>query len=128
MLKLVLDEDGSDVAEELWDSTPRAVSSRLAYPEACAGIGLAQRQGRLVDGGRKAASLVETTFEQIVPIDLTDTIARRAGALARARSLRGTDAVHLASALASLEPGGLIVTWDGALSRAAALEGLSTAP
>ncbi len=36
-VKLVVDEDGSELAAALWDGCDAAVSSRLAYPEVRAG-------------------------------------------------------------------------------------------
>jgi hypothetical protein len=35
LVKLVLDEAGSDVAAQLWNACDAAVSSRPAYPEVC---------------------------------------------------------------------------------------------
>ena len=36
LVKLVLDEIGSDIAATLWNACDVALSSRLAYPEVCA--------------------------------------------------------------------------------------------
>ena len=37
-VKLVLVEEGSDEAVELWNVAEVAIASRLAYPEVCAAI------------------------------------------------------------------------------------------
>ncbi len=37
-VKLVVDEDGSDLAALLWDGCDAAVASRLAYPEVRAAL------------------------------------------------------------------------------------------
>jgi uncharacterized protein len=37
-VKLVVEEEGSDLAAALWDGCDAAVSSRLAYPEVCAAL------------------------------------------------------------------------------------------
>jgi len=37
-VKLVVEEDGSDLAAALWDGCDAAVSSRLAYPEVRAAL------------------------------------------------------------------------------------------
>jgi uncharacterized protein len=54
-------------------------------------------------------------------------LARDAGELAERFSLRGYDAVHLASALSAGGPVTL-VTWDEDLKRAAARSGCAVAP
>ena len=42
-VKLVVEEDGSEVAATLWDGCDAAVSSRLAYPEVRAALAAAGR-------------------------------------------------------------------------------------
>jgi predicted nucleic acid-binding protein len=51
-----------------------------------------------------------------------------AAELATGYQLRAADAIHLAVALAALEPDSAFVTWDKRLRQAAALAGLVTAP
>ena len=46
-VKLVVEEDGTDLAAALWDGCDAAVSSRLAYPEVRAALATAARAGRL---------------------------------------------------------------------------------
>ncbi|CAN5281916.1 hypothetical protein BH20ACT5_BH20ACT5_10470 [soil metagenome] len=46
-VKLLVQEDGSDLAATLWDGCDAAVSSRLAYPEVAAALAVAGRAGRL---------------------------------------------------------------------------------
>ena len=43
LVKLVVDEDGSDLAAELWDGCDAALASRLAYPEVRAALAAACR-------------------------------------------------------------------------------------
>ena len=57
----------------------------------------------------------------------TRQLARQAGELAEEFDLRGSDAVHLASAL-SLGSDTTLVTWDEDLKRAAAASGCAVAP
>lgn len=54
-------------------------------------------------------------------------LARQAGELAEEFELRGYDAVHLATALDLGDEDVVLVTWDGALSRAAEKNGLAIA-
>lgn len=46
-VKLLAEEEGSDLAAALWDGCDAAVSSRLAYPEVRAALAAAERAGRL---------------------------------------------------------------------------------
>ena len=45
-VKLVVEEEGSDLAAALWDGCDVAVSSRLAYPEVRAALAAAGRADR----------------------------------------------------------------------------------
>lgn len=59
-VKLLVEEDGSNLAASLWDGSDAAVSSRLASPEVCAALATAGRtrlleptdQGRAATAGR----------------------------------------------------------------------------
>lgn len=128
LLKLALDEDGSAVASEIWDATSRRLASTLAYPEACAGLSLARRLGRLPSGDDSSDVAVDVVADALTTVSCDDDLARRAGRLVRAHALRGADAVHLATACEALEAGGLLVTWDARLARAARAEGLTVLP
>ena len=43
LVKLVVEETGSDLAAELWDGCDAAVASRLAYPEVRSALAAARR-------------------------------------------------------------------------------------
>ncbi len=49
LVKLVVQEEGSDLAAELWDSCDAALASRLAYPEVRAALAAASRNHDLSD-------------------------------------------------------------------------------
>ena len=70
-----------------------------------------------------AAAVVEleSIITEIDHIEVTEALARRAGELAQAHSLRGYDAVHLAAAAASAvaDPDLVLVTGDSDLANAA---------
>ena len=57
-------------------------------------------------------------------LELTESLARRAGELAAAHALRGYDAIHLASAEAILDDGDVMVVSDVRLAEAAASIGI----
>ncbi len=110
----------------MWDAAEHAVSSIMLYPETRAALALAHRLGRLRPY-RAALRSFEALFGDLSLVQVDEHLARAAGALAETHALRGYDAVHLASALAST-PGGILVTWDAELAAAAQAAGLATAP
>lgn len=128
MIKLVVAEDGSELAVELWGLPYPAASSVLAYPEARAALAAALKAGRLTPAGH-ARSLADFEVKQaeLLVIGVDPSLARHAGGLAEELGLRGYDAVHLASALA-LGGDATVVSWDRELSRAARSSGCATAP
>jgi len=128
-VKLVVEEDGSDLAATLWDGCDAAMSSRLAYPEVRAALSAAGRSGRLERRAlRQAVRGWEDLWGACRPIELTPSVAAQAGDLCDELGLRGADAVHLASALA-LRPTELVLaTWDRRLRTASLTEGLRVAP
>jgi predicted nucleic acid-binding protein len=121
-------EDGSDVAAELWGGYP-AASSVLAYPEARAALAAARRAGRLMGRAHaRAVAELDALGAELVIVGVDEALAQRAGELAHERALRGSDAVHLASAFALGAAETILVTWDRDLSNAAVGAGLAVAP
>lgn len=129
LVKLVVDEVGSDVASALWDGCDAALASRLAHVEVCAALAAARRNLDLDDDGHATAiALWDDLWAAVRPVELTRDVERRAGELVRHHALRGADAVHLASALA-VGPGDLVVAvWDRRLHAGAVAERLAVAP
>jgi hypothetical protein len=129
LVKLLITEDGSDLAEELWDGCDAAVSSRFAYPEVCAALAAAERNNFIA---RREISDVATTWEMywgaLRLIELNAEVAKNAGALARDSKLRGADSVHLASALAVGMDDLVVAVWDYQLHAASITAGLRVAP
>ena len=129
LVKLVVEEHGSDLAAALWDGCDAALSSRLAYPEVCAALSAA---GRNHDLDKTALASAERAWEgywaEIRPVELTAAVERHAGQLARAHRLRGADAVHLASALAMRDPDLVFAVWDERLHAGAMASHLRAAP
>lgn len=129
LVKLVVQEVGSELAAELWDGSDAAVASRLAYPEVRAALAAAGRNHDLRKGDLDAAEREwEEYWAAVRPVELTAAVERLAGRLARSHALRGADAVHLASALAIGDPGLIIAVWDRRLHAGAAATGLRIAP
>lgn len=129
LVKLVIEEDSTDIAAELWDGCDVATSSRLAYPEVRAALSAAHRAHRLAlkDLDRAERDL-EEYWRAVRPVELSATVAARAGDLARSLALRGADAVHLASAVALGDADPVVAVWDRHLHAGAAALGLRVAP
>ncbi len=128
LVKLVLTEQGSDLAVELWVNSPRVASSMLAYPEGCAALAAASRSGRLTPiHYQQSLRSFQRTFEQLVSIEVDEQLALAAGERAATLGLRGADAVHLATALDLDDEEVTFVTWDQALANAAASAVLAVA-
>jgi len=129
LVKLVVEEEGSDVAATLWDGCDAALSSRMAYPEVCAALAATNRDHDLADDGYATAVRDwEEYWAAVRPVELTRDVERRAGELAVRRALRGADAVHLASAIAVDVVDLVVAVWDRRLHAAAAAERLAVAP
>jgi predicted nucleic acid-binding protein len=128
-LKLVVEESGSDLAAALWDGCDAALSSRLAYPEVRAALAAANRNRDLTATQlAEAEAAWEEYWSATRPIELTATVERTAGNLARRHALRGADAVHLASALAVGDSDLLVAAWDRRLHAGARAVHLRVAP
>lgn len=123
-----MEEDGSELAAELWDAPFAAASSLLVYPEGRAALAAARRGGRLAASGyRKAVEDFEAIYAELLMVGIDEVLSRRAGELADELGLRGYDAVHLSTALA-LGPETTCITWDVELNAAAHERGLAVAP
>ena len=128
-VKLIVEEDGSDLAAGLWDGCDAAVSSRLAYPEVRAALAAAGRAGRLSPTDQdRAESLWEEFWAATRVVELTGPVTAQAGTLASVHALRGADAVPLASALAIGASEVIFAVWDQRLQTGARAAGVQTAP
>jgi predicted nucleic acid-binding protein len=128
-VKLLVEEEGSELAANLWDGCDAALSSRLAYPEVCAALAAAGRNRDLDDG---ALEVAEQAWEQYWgatrAVELTRAVQQHAGQLARDGALSGADAVHLASALAIGAVDLVMAVWDRRLHEGARAAQLRVAP
>lgn len=128
-VKLVVEEEGSELAAALWDGCDAAVSSRLAYPEVRAALAAAGRDQRLdIQDQRHAEATWEEFWAATRAVELTEQITVHAGELAGVHALRGADAVHLASVLAIGVADTLFAAWDKRLRSGAKAAGLQLAP
>jgi uncharacterized protein len=129
LVKLVLDEQGSDLVAELWNGCDAAVSSRLAYPEVCAALAAAGRNHLLTDADvAEALADWKHFWASVRPVELSQAVATAAGELASTHRLRGADAIHLASAVALASAEMVVAVWDKRLHAGAVAAGMSVAP
>jgi predicted nucleic acid-binding protein len=129
LVKLLVEEEGTALASELWDGCDAALSSRLAYPEVRAALAASRRNSDLTARElRTAERSWEDFWDAIRPVELSPTVEYDAGQLAARRALRGADAVHLASALAVGARDLVVAVWDRRLHAGAVAELLTVAP
>jgi uncharacterized protein len=128
LVKLVVVEDGSERAAELWNGAYPVASSILVYPESRAALAAARRLDRLgaAEHG-KALVDFEDLYGDLAIIGIDQDLAVRAGQCAEDLGLRGYDSVHLATALELGDDEVVMVTWDRDLARAAERVGLGVA-
>lgn len=94
-------------------------------PETRAALAAARRSSRIDDAQlAEAVTDLGRLWQQIEGVEVTESLAQRAGALADLCALRGYDAIHLASAEAILDDGDVMVVSDTRLAEAAASIGI----
>jgi hypothetical protein len=129
LVKLVVEESGSDLTAELWDGCDAALTSRLAYPEVRAALAASGRNHDLAERELDAAEQAwERFWAAIRPVELTAAVEQHAGRLARVHALTGADSVHLASALAIGDPDLVVAVWDRRLHAGTEAAGIAVAP
>ena len=128
IVPIVIDEPSSAIAARLWDEADRVVSSRLVYAEGRAALAMARRLDRIDERElREAVDNFESLHDQLDVIEVTERLIREAGGLAEQLSLRGYDAVHLASARLVDDAETVLAAGDQSLLVAARAIGISTA-
>lgn len=124
-----MEEDGSEVADELWSRARLRVASQLVYPEARAALAMAWRARRIDERSHRAAvSNLDGACAAMRLIGIDWELALTAGDIAERHALRGYDAVHLATALSIDALELVLVTWDRDLGQAAVSAGRSVIP
>jgi len=124
LVKLYIQEGGSEEIAALVADATIVATSGIAYPEARAAFARRRRERAITRSAH--ASIVrrfDADWSSYLSLELTDAIAREAGALADRFGLRGGDAVHLA-AFADLlgrteDEEAIFSTADARLARAA---------
>lgn len=126
LVKLYVQEPGSDAVREMVDATDVVATSTLAYAEARAALARRYREGGLSRAGHTAAKqALEADWPKYLTIEVTPAVCRHAGDLAERYRLRAYDSVHLAAYAEMARTAGVAETefssYDEALNRAARL-------
>ena len=98
LIKLYVEEAGSDAVRQLVGDAGVVATSVVAYAETRAALARLRRDGVLTPA--KLASAKNQFMEQwhaYLTLEATDSMCRAAGELAEKYSLRGFDSIHLAS-------------------------------
>lgn len=129
LVKLVIDEDGTEDAALLWDGADSVLTSRVAHPEVRAALAAAERGERLdAQTHLQAKADWEELRHALRLVEVTAQLEHEAGDLAEQHALSGFDAIHLASALTVAAIPLVVATWDGRMHQAAQATGLATLP
>jgi len=129
LVKLYVNEPGSEAVRGKLKAHSLVATSRVAYPEARAALARRHREGGLTSSElRRAVADLGRDMAAFVVVELPEHVAHRAGELAEHHALRGFDAVHLASALEFrllVGSGVTFCSFDRLQNEAALQEGLS---
>lgn len=100
LVKLYIDEIGSDTIQEIVHKATVLSTSKVAYAEARSAFARKQRDdGFSAKVLRKIVEDFNRDWESYFLIEVTDGLIRSAGDIAEKHLLRGFDSIHLASAM-----------------------------
>ena len=98
LLKLYVQEAGSDDVRQLVDEASVVATSMVAYPESRAALARLRRSGEITAASlAKAKARFESDWPAYLALEVTAPLGREAGEFAEVYGLGGYDAVHLAS-------------------------------
>ena len=128
LVKLYVEEEGSDDVSALLEKSRTAASSIIAYAEARAAFARRFREGALTKKAYKGLLLsFERDWINYLQVKFSQDVIRLAGDLAEKHALRGFDAIHLSSAIVLLKSDLPVVfsCYDNRLQKASLSEKLS---
>lgn len=126
LIKLIIDETGSEQAEVIWQSADSLAAVGLIVVEARAALAGAARNDRLSSRQLSRSKAALASFiGDLHLIEVTAELVETAAQLAEIEALRGYDAVHLAAAV--LVDTTVFTSADAALCDAAQRQGMHTA-
>ena len=124
LVKLYVQEVGSEDVRSLVHGAAVVATSIVAYPETRAALARLRRSGDLTPGKFAAAKRnFEDQWPAFLALEVTAAVSREAGDFAERYALRGFDALHLASfaevARRAGPPGTRFSSFDDPLNKAA---------
>lgn len=126
IVKLLLVEEGSELARLVWEEAETVIATRLARVESAAAVTAARRDRRVRRAGEaRAHAELESLWVEVAVRELTHRLELVATRLARRHTISGADAIHLAAAA---DASAALLTWDRRLGGAATAEGLAVLP
>lgn len=100
LVKLYVQEPGSEMVRKLVDEASVVATSKVAYPEARAALARGFRDGLLEEKDyRQVVAALQNDWPRYLALEVSDSLAWLAGELAEKHRLRGFDAIHLAAAV-----------------------------
>ncbi|MBA4392363.1 MAG: VapC toxin family PIN domain ribonuclease [Desulfobacca sp.] len=128
LIKRYVEEDGSKEVDHLWERGSEIITSTVAFAEIMAAFRRKYREGILSKSGYlKTVSEFKKEYPKLILVSISPDLNQMVEKLLFKHSLRGFDAIHLASALLIQNEGPLTVNFacfDRQLNKAAAEEGL----
>jgi uncharacterized protein len=126
VLKLLIDEAGSERAGLIWDTADVVASAALVVVEGRAALAAAERGRRLTAAQHRRAEVeLAALCDELTIVEITGELIATAADVAEEDALRGYDAVHLAAALTI--DATVLTSADADLCRAAEGRGLHVA-
>lgn len=100
LVKLYVEEPGSEAVRRLVERAAIVASSIVAYPEARAALARRRRERSLTAAEhQRAKAALDADWPRVLALEVGTVVAHSAGELAERHRLRGFDALHLASCL-----------------------------
>jgi predicted nucleic acid-binding protein len=132
LVKLYVDEDGSDIVRRCIEQASVVSTSKIAFVEARSAFARAKRE-KIIKSAvyQQIVDRLHYDWKRYMIVEISDGLVVAAGELVEEFSLRGFDAIHLASALFLQQQTGhtvLAACWDARLWEALKKAGLEIVP
>ncbi len=132
LVKLYIQEDGSDIVNNHKDRATIVSTSRIAYAEALSAFVRCRDEKVLLKKDYdKCITSFKSDWEMYFVIEVSEKIVEIAGNLIESHSIRGFDSIHLASAMVlrkEINQSIDFMCWDNRLLEVAKKEGFKTWP
>ena len=132
LVKLYIDEDGSDIVNDHTDRATIVSTSRIAYAEVLSAFIRCKDEKVLSKNNYdKCITCFKFDWEMYFVIEVSEKIVEIAGNLIESHSIRGFDSIHLASAMVlrkEINQSIDFMCWDNRLLEAAKKEGFKACP